>query len=242
MKAIGIIPARYASSRLPGKPLVDIAGHTMIEHVYRRTEQAASLDRVLVATDDARIFEAVRAFGGQVVMTSPDHPSGTDRIAEAAWHLDAEIVVNVQGDEPLLDPAEIDAVVRPLRADPALVMSTLATPLADPSDPNVVKVVFDRDGRALYFSRWPIPYYRTGEGEHFKHIGLYGYRKEFLLRYASLEPTPLERAEALEQLRVLEHGYAIHVSISEHDAISVDTPEDLERVRQLFGRGPLSLL
>ena len=234
MRAIAVIPARYASSRLPGKPLVDIAGQTMIERVYRRAEQASTVDQVLVATDDERIFAVVRAFGGEVVMTSPDHPSGTDRIAEAVRGLDAEIVVNVQGDEPLLDPAEIDAVVQPLREDAALMMTTLATPLLDPSDPNVVKVVFDRMGRALYFSRCPIPYHRSGAGNHYKHIGLYGYRKEFLLRYAALAPTPLEQAEALEQLRALEHGCAIHVAVTEHDAVSVDTPEDLERVRRLF--------
>jgi 3-deoxy-manno-octulosonate cytidylyltransferase (CMP-KDO synthetase) len=179
----------------------------------------------------------VQAFGGQVVMTSPDHPSGTDRIAEAVRSLDCDIVVNVQGDEPLLDPREIDAVVEPLRADPTLMMSTLATPIKDPrdvEDPSVVKVVVDRRGRALYFSRCPIPYYRSGAGPHYKHIGLYGYRKQFVLEYAGLEPTPLEKAEALEQLRALEHGHQIYVAFSEHDAVSVDTPEDLERVRALM--------
>jgi 3-deoxy-manno-octulosonate cytidylyltransferase (CMP-KDO synthetase) len=170
-------------------------------------------------------------------MTRDDHPSGTDRIAEAARDLDVEIVVNVQGDEPLLDPAEIDAVVEPLRADPSLVMSTLATPIRNPGDvrdPSVVKVVVDRRDRALYFSRLPIPYYRSGEGSHLRHIGLYGYRKEFLLRYASLQPTPLEVAEALEQLRALENGYAIHVAMTECSPVAVDTPEDLARVRALM--------
>lgn len=236
-RAVAVIPARYASSRLPGKPLVDIAGKPMIEHVYRRAAMARLVDGVLVATDHPGIFEAVRAFGGEVVMTSPDHPSGTDRIAEAARGLDCEIIVNVQGDEPLLDPNEIDAVVEPLRADPTLMMSTLATPLRDRADienPNIVKVVISPRGRALYFSRCPIPYYRSGAGPHYKHIGLYGYRKSFVMEYAALEPTPLEKAEALEQLRVLEHGHSIYVAISQHDAVSVDTPEDLERVRALM--------
>lgn len=238
MKAIGVIPARYASSRLPGKPLAEIAGKPMIEHVYRRAEQAKCLQGVYVATDDQRIFDAVRAFGGQVVMTREDHRSGTDRIAEAVGALDVDVVVNVQGDEPLLDPAEIDAVVAPFAERPELVMSTAAVPitdLRDVADPSVVKVVLDVRGDALYFSRLPIPYYRSGEdGPHLKHIGLYAYRKEFLLTYAGLAPTPLEAIEQLEQLRVLEHGYRIHVVQTEKDAISVDTPEDLERVRLLI--------
>jgi 3-deoxy-manno-octulosonate cytidylyltransferase (CMP-KDO synthetase) len=237
MKTIGIIPARYASTRFPGKPLVEIAGRTMIEHVYRRAEQARSLAEVWIATDDHRIFNAARGFGGRVVMTSPDHPSGTDRIAEAASHLEADVVVNVQGDEPLLDPSEIDAVVEPFATIPDLVMSTAAVPIRDPrdvQDPGVVKVVLDREGFALYFSRLPIPLYRGGEaGPHLKHLGLYAYRKSFLLEYATLEPTPLEQAERLEQLRVLEHGHRILVVITDHDAVSVDTPEDLERVRAL---------
>lgn len=238
MKVIGIIPARYASTRFPGKPLAEIAGRPMIEHVYRRAEAAAALAEVWVATDDARIAAAVRSFGGRVLMTRDDHPSGTDRIAEAASSLDAEVVVNVQGDEPLLNPAEIDAVAQPFRDDPELQMATLGTPIADPrdvADPGVVKVVCDRAGYGLYFSRLPIPFYRSGvPGPVLKHIGLYGYRKEFLLRYASLEPTPLEQAECLEQLRALEHGYRIRVAVTCHDAVSVDTPEDLERVRRLI--------
>jgi 3-deoxy-manno-octulosonate cytidylyltransferase (CMP-KDO synthetase) len=196
------------------------------------------LQGVYVATDDQRIFDAVRAFGGQVVMTREDHRSGTDRIAEAVAALDVDVVVNVQGDEPLLDPEEIDAVVAPFVERPALVMSTAAvriTDLRDVADPSVVKVVLDVWGDALYFSRLPIPYYRSGEdGPHLKHIGLYAYRKEFLLTYAGLAPTPLEAIEQLEQLRVLEHGYRIHVVQTEKDAISVDTPEDLERVRLLM--------
>ena len=238
MKAIGIIPARYASSRFPGKPLAEIAGRSMIEHVYRRACQARTLSGVWVATDDPRIQEAVLAFGGRVVMTRDDHASGTDRIAEAAQGLEADVVVNVQGDEPLLDPREIDAVVEPFRLSPGLEMATLASPIHDPrdvADPGVVKVVTDRHGFALYFSRLPIPCYRSGpEGPRLKHIGLYAYARDFLFRYAGMPPSSLEQAEALEQLRVLEAGHRIMVVRTEHDAVSVDTPDDLERVRALF--------
>lgn len=238
MKAIGIIPARYASSRFPGKPLAEIAGRTMIEHVYRRAEQARSLAEVWIATDDERIADAVGGFGGRVVMTRPDHPSGTDRIAEAARELEADVIVNVQGDEPLLDPAEIDAVAAPFHESAELVMTTAATLIRDPrdvEDPGVVKVVLDGRGFALYFSRLPIPFDRGATGEtRLKHLGLYAYRREFLFTYAALAPTPLERAECLEQLRALEHGYRIMVVRTDHDAVSVDTPEDLERVRTLF--------
>lgn len=237
MKVIGVIPARYAAARLPGKPLAEIGGKTMIERVYRQAEQAQSLQAVYVATDDERIFAAVRAFGGNVVMTRDDHRSGTDRIAEAVGELDVDVVVNIQGDEPLLDPAEIDAVVAPFAARPDLVMTTAAVPITDPrdvADPSVVKVVLDLRGDALYFSRLPLPFYRsTADGPHLKHIGLYAYRREFLLIYSRLAPAPLESIEHLEQLRVLENGYRIHVVLTDKDAISVDTPEDLERVRAL---------
>lgn len=242
IRAIGIIPARYDSSRFPGKPLADIAGRSMVEHVYRRAGMAASLALVCVATDDRRIYDAVRAFGGEVVMTRSDHRSGTDRIAEAARSLEADVVVNVQGDEPLLDPAEIDAVVAPFAGRPDLCMSTAAVPIRtaqDIEDPGVVKVVLDQQGYALYFSRLPIPYHGAAAGRtRLKHLGLYAYRRDFLFTYASLPPTPLEEAERLEQLRVLEHGYRILVVRTEHDAVSVDTPEDLMRVRGLVeGRG-----
>lgn len=238
MKAIALIPARFASSRLPGKALLSIAGKTLTEHVYRRAAAAKSISEVWVATDDERIRDAVLAFGGQAMMTRADHSSGTDRIAEAAAQLEADIVVNVQGDEPMLDPAEIDKVVAPFRERPELVMTTAAVPitvLGDVGDPNAVKVVLDREGFALYFSRLPIPYYRTGgDGPHWKHLGLYAYRKEFLLQYASLPPTPLEQAERLEQLRVLENGYRIFCVLCDRDAIGVDTPEDLARARALM--------
>lgn len=238
MKVIGVIPARYASSRFPGKPLADIAGRTMIEHVYRRAQQAASVDEVWVATDDRRIFDAVTAFEGRAVMTSPDHPSGTDRIAEAVRGMVADVVVNVQGDEPLLEPAEIDAVVAPFRDAPDVAMTTAATPITDPrdvNDPNVVKVVLSCSGFALYFSRLAVPYYRSGAaGTYLKHLGLYAYRKDFLLTYAALAPTPLEEAERLEQLRVLEHGHRIRVVVTQHDSIGVDSEADLERVRRIL--------
>ena len=241
-RVVAVIPARYQSSRLPGKPLADIAGLPMIEHVYRRASAARGIDTVLVATDDERIARVVEQFGGQVRMTRADHRTGTDRIAEAVSDLACDVVVNVQGDLPLLEPAMLTELVNPLRTDPAVEMSTLCTQ-ASPEDydnPNVVKVVLDRAGNALYFSRSPIPYFRFGPAEAgvvsgfsrtFKHIGLYGFRRDFLLRFAALPQTPLERAESLEQLRALEHGYRIRTVITRHTTIEVDTPDDLERVR-----------
>ena len=235
---VAIIPARYHSSRLPGKALADIAGKPMIEHVYRRTAAASSISSVLVATDDDRILEAVRGFGGAACMTSADHPSGTDRLAEVAAELSSAIVVNVQGDEPLIEPAMIDEAVEPLLADPLVVMSTLRRRISDPADlqnPNVTKVVVDRDGFALYFSRAPIPYARAGAppAPAWRHVGLYVYRRDCLLQLAALAPTVLERSEALEQLRALEHGIRILAVETSYDSIGVDTPEDLERVRRL---------
>jgi 3-deoxy-manno-octulosonate cytidylyltransferase (CMP-KDO synthetase) len=235
---IAIIPARYASTRLPGKALADIGGRPMIEHVYRRASEARSVSSVIVATDDERIHRAVTAFGGIARMTSPRHPSGTDRLAEVAASLACSIVVNVQGDEPLIEPSIIDAAVEPLQADPALQMSTLRRPLerrADIENPNITKVVVDRDGYALYFSRTPIPYVRPGAppAPTWGHVGLYVYRRDCLLRLASLPPTDLERSEALEQLRALEHGIRIKAIETTHELIGVDTPEDLERVRQM---------
>ncbi|WP_227657639.1 3-deoxy-manno-octulosonate cytidylyltransferase [Candidatus Magnetaquicoccus inordinatus] len=241
-KAIAvIIPARYASSRLPGKPLLDLAGKPMIQHVYERAMQA-QVAHVVVATDDERIVSAVQAFGGQVVMTSPSHPSGTDRVAEAARSLQADIIVNVQGDEPLLDPQVINQVAAPLVADATLVMATAAHPLheqATARDPNVVKVVCNRQGNALYFSRAPIPYDRDPAPKTaplLRHLGLYAYRADFLQKLATLPPTPLEQRERLEQLRVLEEGYLIRVVITEQAAIGVDTPADAEQVRRLLAR------
>ncbi len=236
---VAIIPARYASSRLPGKPLKEIAGKPMIYYVYDRASSAQTLSRVIVATDDESIAQAVRAFGGEVWMTSPHHRTGTDRVTEVARELSAPIIVNVQGDEPLLDPRSIDQVVMPLLEDSSLPMSTLRTPFRSPEEvhnPNIVKVVVDQKDYALYFSRSPIPYFRNPVPglPVYKHLGLYAYRRDFLLSFASLPSTPLEQAEGLEQLRVLEHGYRIKVLATDWDSISVDTPEDLERVRQIL--------
>jgi 3-deoxy-manno-octulosonate cytidylyltransferase (CMP-KDO synthetase) len=235
---VAIIPARFKSSRLPGKALADIGGRPMIEHVYRRVSTATSVSSVFVATDDEKIYEAVMSFGGVACMTSPDHQSGTDRIAEIAAELSADIIVNVQGDEPLIEPAMIDEAVKPLLDDPLVVMSTLRRRIEDPDEylnPNVTKVVVDREGYALYFSRAPIPFVREGcpPASAWRHIGLYVYRRDLLLQLAELDPTELERSEALEQLRALEHGIRILAVETTYDSIGVDTPEDLERVRRL---------
>jgi 3-deoxy-manno-octulosonate cytidylyltransferase (CMP-KDO synthetase) len=238
VSVVAIIPARYQSSRLPGKALADIGGRPMIEHVYRRTSAARSVGVVIVATDDQRICDAVEAFGGRAQLTSPAHESGTDRLAEIAAGLTCDIVVNVQGDEPLVDPSMIDDAIAPFRTDRALEMTTLRRRIDDDADrqnPNVTKVVVDRDGYALYFSRAPIPFTRQGcpPAPAWRHIGLYAYRRECLLRLTALRPTDMERAEALEQLRALEHGIRIKAIETKFDSLGVDTPEDLARVRQL---------
>ena len=253
-KVVAIIPARYASTRLPGKPILDIGGKPMVVRVAERARQVSSINRIIIATDDQRIFDAVAAAGEEVMMTSPDHQTGTDRLAEVAAKLDAEIIVNVQGDEPLIEPATIEAAIAPLLADNSIVMSTTSEPIesdADLLNPNVVKVVTDPEGFALYFSRSPIPFPRSAVQAHgsieaalaarpellsqyAKHTGMYVYRREFLLNYAKLPSTPLEQLELLEQLRALEHGYRIKVVKVAHRSIGVDTPEDLERVRQIF--------
>lgn len=241
MDITAIIPARYASTRLPGKPLLDISGKPMVQHVYERAQRAELVNRVIVATDDRRIFDAVERFGGKAVMTSESHKSGTDRLAEVAKGLDSDIIVNIQGDEPLIEPGMIDEAIRPLMEDGSIVMGSLKAEIRDETElnnPNVVKVVVDRNDFALYFSRYPIPYIRddsplsllTGR---FKHIGLYVYRREFLLEYAGMPQTPLEEAEKLEQLRALENGYRIKVPTTRYQSIGVDTEEDLERVRRL---------
>jgi len=211
----------------------------MIEHVYRRASDARTIASVIVATDDERIAAAVRAFGGSVRMTSPSHPSGTDRLAEVAGSLTCDLIVNVQGDEPLIEPAMIDEAVMPFAGDGRLEMTTLRQRLDDPADlqnPNVTKLVVDRDGYALYFSRAPIPYVRAGQtpARAWRHVGLYVYRRDCLLRLAGLPPTELERSEALEQLRALEHGIRIKAVETEYDSIGVDTSEDLERVRAIL--------
>src|SRR5689334_985186 len=209
----------------------------MIEHVYRRAAAASSIARVIVATDDRRIADAVERFGGDARMTSASHQSGTDRLAEVAASLDCDLVVNVQGDEPLLAPETIDAAVAPFAADPSLEMSTLVRAISDPAEmanPNVTKAVLDERGFAMYFSRAPIPYERSAHAGAWAHIGLYVYRRDVLLRVAALPQTALERAEALEQLRALAHGIRIKAVETRHDTIGVDTREDLERVRAMF--------
>ena len=214
----------------------------MLEHVFERASQARYLSSIIIATDDKRIEDAARSFGAQVRMTRPDHASGTDRVAEVASAESAEMVVNIQGDEPLIDPAAIDVAILPLLDDPSTVMATLMKRIEDPreiSDPNVVKVVTGRSGNAIYFSRCPIPYVRGGDSQaapavHYKHIGLYVYRRDFLLSYSDLPVGPLEQSERLEQLRALENGYPIRVVETEYESIGVDTPEDLERVSRLF--------
>jgi len=244
-KVIAVIPARYASTRLEGKPLADICGQSMIERVYERAIAARSVNSVLVATDDRRICDAVARFGGNAVMTSASHSSGTDRIAEAVSGMEADIIVNVQGDEPLLAPEAIDAAVAPLLADAHLQLATLKTLITGEEDyhnPNVVKVTTDKDGFALYFSRSAIPYVRAGFGRGgrvYKHIGLYVYRRSFLSTFSKLPPSMLEEAESLEQLRAVENGFRIKVVETSYNPISVDTPEDLERVRGIVKAGGL---
>lgn len=240
MKIAAIIPARFASTRLEGKPLADICGKTMIQRVYERA-MAAKLSDVVVATDDERILRAVMSFGGKAVMTSAAHASGTDRVAEAASQIKADIIVNLQGDEPLIDPALIEAAVAPVRDTPGVDMATLKTPIVHEEeylDPNAVKVVTDSDGFALYFSRSPVPFCRNGFSGlpclPYKHIGLYVFRREFLFEFTRMKPTPLELSESLEQLRALENGRRIKVVEVRYNPVSVDTPEDLERVRQII--------
>lgn len=239
-----IIPSRYASTRLEGKPLADILGKPMVQRVYEQSAGARLVTSTIVATDDKRVMKAVLSFGGKAVMTSPSHTSGTDRVAEAAGKIDAEIVVNLQGDEPLIRPEMIDAAIRPLIEDKNVNVSTLKTRItaeADFRDPNIVKVVTDKDGFALYFSRSPIPYPRLPFDKTglvpFKHIGIYVYRKPFLEMFTKLKPTPLEKTECLEQMRMLENGHRIKVVETEYNPVSVDTPEDLEKVRGILRAG-----
>ncbi len=240
MSTVAVIPARFASTRLPGKPLLDRTGKPLIVHVVEQAMQCASVDRVIVATDDQRIMDAVTSAGREAMMTREDHPNGTMRIAEVVDQLgdEFEFIVNVQGDEPEIDPALIDAVVKRLR-DGNEPMATLAGPFApdeDPANPNIVKVVTNQYGQAMYFSRSPIPHDRDGGGGPLlKHAGLYAYRRAFLPTYVSLTPTPAEELEKLEQLRVLEHGHAIAVVVAPFDHVGIDTPEQYEAFVQRFG-------
>lgn len=249
MPAVVIIPARFASTRFPGKVLAPLQGKPLIQHVYERARLSALAEDVLVATDSREVADAVASFGGKAVMTSPECASGTDRVAEAASRLEYDIIVNVQGDEPLIEPESIDTAIR-LLEDRRAAIGTIAAEIQNPADiadPNVVKVVMDREGFALYFSRSPIPYHRErwkglgrleatrmeAEGVRLhRHLGIYSFRRDALLAFAALAPTPLERTEKLEQLRALEHGMKIKVGLAAHETLGVDTPEDLERVRK----------
>lgn len=244
---LAVIPARWASSRFPGKPLAMIAGKSMIQRVFEQVSQSNSVEQVVVATDDVGIYDHVQSFGGQAVLTSPDHPSGTDRCAEVARMFpDATIILNVQGDEPFILPQQIDLLANTLINAPNASIATLVKRLSDTSmlfNPNVVKAVFSQNAGAIYFSRHPIPYIRGTEPDNwlerhafYKHIGLYGFKRHTLLEIASLPPTPLEQAESLEQLRWLENGYHIAVGITDWETLGVDTPEDLIMAEQQLAR------
>ncbi len=236
-----VIPSRYGSTRLPGKPLVSIAGKPMVQHVYERAKNSQTAQRVIVATDDQRIVEAVKAFGGEARMTRGDHRTGTERIAEVAAHEQGDVFVNVQGDEPLIDPVAIDTAVAALMEEPAAQIATVATSIrhaGDIMDPNVVKTVLDFDSNGLYFSRAPIPWVRDTQQKihvkYWKHLGLYVFQRDALLEYPTLPQGELEKIEQLEQLRWLENGWKIRVAEVEHDAVSVDVPEDVARVEKLL--------
>jgi 3-deoxy-manno-octulosonate cytidylyltransferase (CMP-KDO synthetase) len=240
-RVVVVIPARYGSTRLPGKPLVGLAGKLMIQHVFERAKKAQTVHRVLVATDDQRILEAVHAFGGEARMTRTDHRTGTERIAEVAAHEEGEVFVNVQGDEPLIDPAAIDTAVAALLEEPAAQIATVATTIrhaGDIMDPNVVKTVLDFDNYALYFSRAPVPWVRNTQQKlhvkYWKHLGLYVFQRDALLEYPTLPHGELEVIEQLEQLRWMENGWRIRVAEVAHDAVSVDVPEDVARVEKLL--------
>ena len=240
-KVVVVIPARYGSTRLPGKPLLLLAGKPMIQRVFERAKLSKRVHQVIVATDDERIVKAVQEFGGEAKMTRPDHRTGTERVAEVAAHVEGDVFVDVQGDEPLLDPEAVDAAVSSLLEEPPAFISTVATPIKTPGDimdPNVVKTVLDFESNALYFSRAPIPWVRDTAGKiqvrHLKHLGLYVFQREALLEYPTLPQGDLEKIEQLEQLRWLENGWKIRVAEVAHDAVSVDVPEDVARVEKLL--------
>lgn len=238
MNILCVIPARYSSTRLPGKPLAEIAGKPMIQHVYERARLAKRPGRVLVATDHPLVYDSVKEFSGDVIMTSPDHPTGTDRLAEVAEQfLEVDLIINVQGDEPLIPPEIIDQLAAAFDDSQDVQMATLMTEMEESeyNTPSAVKVITDLQGHALYFSRSLIPFPRNDAGVPiYKHIGIYAYRRDFLLTYANLAPTPLEQTESLEQLRALEHGYRIKVLKTDFKSIGVDTMEDLEKVNALL--------
>jgi len=240
VNVVGVIPARFSSTRFEGKIIADLLGKPMIQHVYERAKEARALDDLIVAADDDRVMEAVKGFGGKAAFTSPKQPTGSDRIAEVVNPMDVKIVVNIQGDEPLIEPKMIDDLASAMLGDESIVMATLIRKIDNPkeiNDHNVVKVAVDKDGFALYFSRSPIPYARTDEALYYKHIGLYAYTKDFLFTFTNLLPLRLEKTEALEQLRVLEYGYRIKTVETEFDTVGVDAPEDLERVKEILSRG-----
>ena len=242
MRFMGVIPARYASKRLPGKPLLEIGGKSLVQWVYLRALQSTRLDRVVVATDDERIFRSVRSWDGNAVMTSDQHRSGTERVAEVAQGTGADIYINLQCDEPTLPAATIDRVCACFDGDPGVQLATACVPIRDPEealDPNVVKVVTDSKSRALYFSRAPIPFAREGKPRFHKHLGIYGYRRRVLLNLSRLRVSPLEEIEKLEQLRFLENRIPIQVATVDEDSLGVDTQEDLERVRPFFENSSL---
>jgi 3-deoxy-manno-octulosonate cytidylyltransferase (CMP-KDO synthetase) len=248
MSVVAIIPARYGSTRFPGKPLADIGGKPMIQHVYESASKAPELDRVVVATDDRRVEQAVRSFGGEVMMTSKHHASGTDRLAEVARKIRADWLVNVQGDLPFIHSDTIMRAIRPLRRDRTIPMGTVCTAIYEEEEwrnANIVKVLTDRAGFALYFSRSPIPYVRNSVVDRYhkktrgdrrvwgyRHLGLYVYRRDFLLKFARLRPTALEQIESLEQLRALENGYRIYVAEVDESGVEVDTPADLKKAER----------
>ena len=245
MKFLGVIPSRYASTRLEGKALKDICGHTMIEWVYKRTK-LSNLDEVVVATDDERIYKEVERFGGKAILTSKEHENGTSRIAEVCTkYEDYDVIVNVQGDEPLIEPEMINSIINSFKEDDTISMSTLKykiDTMEEIENPNYVKVITDKKGYALYFSRSVIPYPRKLDIQnYYKHVGIYGYKRDFVVEYAKMEPTPLELSESLEQLRALENGYRIKVMETPYKIIGVDTQEELEKVREYIKENGLKL-
>jgi len=245
MKFLGVIPARYASTRLEGKPLSDISGHSMIEWVYKRA-LLSNLDLVVVATDNQLIYDKVKSFGGEVVMTSKDHPNGTSRIAEVAKiYDDFDVIINIQGDEPLIEKDMINSLITPFLNDLDLKMATLKhkiDEIEEVENPNNVKVITTKDDYAIYFSRSPIPYPRElNINNYFKHVGIYGYTRSFVIKYSQMAPTTLEISESLEQLRVLENGYKIKVLETPYKIVGVDTKEDLEKVRKIVKANNISI-
>jgi 3-deoxy-manno-octulosonate cytidylyltransferase (CMP-KDO synthetase) len=239
MDVVGVIPARYSSSRFPGKVLADILGKPMIQHIWERSRQALLLDDLIIACDDERVLEAAREFGAKAILTARAHTCGTDRICEVVNPLEVKVVINIQGDEPLVHPTMIDSIARAILEDESVSMATIMKKIDDPiavNDPNIVKLVVDKNNYALYFSRASIPYLRADSEvkapSYYKHIGLYGYTKDFLFTFKNSPPSRLEKIECLEQLRVLEEGFRIKVVETKYDTISVDTPVDLEKVKE----------